>query len=147
MAVARRLTGSAVVFGTDHEDFGSNEHPTDNLRTIDKLMFAGQGLIGFGIAPVKWGGECRVEVDFEAEVIAEEDNAIRVRGSARFFEGASEDTTELEDERSFQFSVPRRVGASPPIVFSVPLRNSTVIGAEDHAEVVFSLSNIIAETE
>jgi hypothetical protein len=87
MAVALRLTGSAVIFGTDHEDFGSNEHPSDNLRNTDKLMFAGQGPIGIRIAPVKWGRECRVEVDFSAEVIAEEDNAIRVRGSARFFEG------------------------------------------------------------
>jgi hypothetical protein len=147
MAAARRLTGSAVVFGTDHEDFGSNEHPSDNLRPIDKLLFAGQGSIGIGIAPVRWGGECRVEVDFEAEVFAEEDNAIRVRGSARFFEGGSEDTSELEDARGFEFSVPRRVGNSPPIGFSVPLRNSTILGAEDHAEVVFSLSNIIAETE
>jgi hypothetical protein len=76
MAVARRLTGSAVVFGTDAEDIGSDEHPTDNQRTIDKLMFAGQRPIGIGIAPVKWGGECRVEVDFEAEVIAGEDIAV-----------------------------------------------------------------------
>jgi hypothetical protein len=147
MAVARRLTGSAVIFGTDHEDFGSNEHPSDNLRTIDMLMFAGQGPIGIGIAPVKWGGECRVEVDFLAEVIAEEDSAIRVKGNARFFEGASVNTTELEDSKHFEFSVPRRVQAAPPIRFSVPLRNSTVFGAEDHAEVVFSLSNILAETE
>jgi len=112
------------------------------------VVFAGQGPIGIGIAPVKWGGECRVEVSpFEGEVIAEEDNTIRVRGNAKFFEGASEDTTELEDERGFEFSVPRRIGASPPIRFSVPLVNSTVIGAEDHAEIVFSLNNIIAETE
>jgi hypothetical protein len=47
----------------------------------------------------------------------------------------------------FEFFIPRRIGASSPIGFSVPLRNSTVIGAEDHAEVVFSLSNIIAEKE
>jgi hypothetical protein len=147
MADPRILAGNVVVFGTDHEDFGSNEHPTDNTRPLDKLMFAGQGSIGIPVAPVRWGGECRVEIDVEAELIVEADNAIRIRGNTRFFEGASEDTTELEDAKGFEFFVGRTLNNAPPTLFQVDLRNSTVIGGEDHAEIVFTLTNRQAETE
>jgi hypothetical protein len=145
--MARILAGEVVVFGTDHEDFGSNEHPTDNIRKLDKLMFDGQGLIQIPVAPVRWGGECRVEVDVVVELIAEADNTIRVSGNTRFFEGASENTTELEDAKGFEFFVGRTLNNAPPTVYQVDLRNSTVIGAEDHAEIRFTLTNRMAETE
>jgi hypothetical protein len=145
--MARRLSGTITVFGTDAEDFGSDEHPSDNNRPVNLLMVPDQGPIQIGVPPVKWGGECRVEIDFGAELLAPQDNVIRITGQARFFEGASEDTSELEDARPFNFHVPRTTAGAPATSFSVPLRNSTVIGAEDHAEVVFSLSNFVAEVD
>ena len=145
--MGRKHSENVVVHGTDHEDFGSNEHPNDNLRAINPPMFPNQGFIGIGVAPVRWGGECRVEVDLEADLVVAQDNAIRIAGQARFFEGASEDTTEEEDRKDFDFVVPRTLNNAPPTTFSVPLRNSTVIGAEDHAEVLFTLSNLLLETE
>ncbi|MCV7281367.1 hypothetical protein H7J88_17150 [Mycolicibacterium flavescens] len=145
--MARLLTGKITVHGTDHEDFGANEHPTDNVRQVGPLiMHPGQGFIDLGKPTVSWGGECRVEVDLEAH-LTDLNDAIRVHGWAYFFEGASEHTNELEDHREFDFHVNRTTGTSPETTFSVPLRNSTVVGAEDHAEVFFALSNRIVEEE
>ena len=144
--MARILTGSITVQGTDHEDFGSNEHPTDNVRQVGPLVMNPQdGFVDLGMPTVKWGGECRVEIDWEAMVDPNLNDAIVVHAITRFFEGASEDTNEMEDQQEHTFSVPKTTQTNPPTDFSISLRNSTVVGAEDHAEVFFRLENRIFE--
>ena len=146
--MARILTGQIVVQGTDHEDFGSDEHPTDNVRTVGPtIMRSEDGFVDLGMPTVRWGGECRVEIDWEAKLDANQNDAIIVHAITRFFEGASEDTGEMEDQQEHTFPVPKTTSTSPPTEFSVSLRNSTVVGAEDHAEIFFRLENRILEEE
>jgi hypothetical protein len=146
--MARILTGSITVQGTDHEDFGANEHPTNNVLTVGPVvMHPNDGFIDLGMPTVSWGGECRVEVDWEAMLDSSLNDAITVHAILRFFEGASEDTDEMEDQQEHTFAVPKTTSVSPPTDFAVFLRNSTVVGAEDHAEVFFKLENRILEEE
>ena len=140
----RILSGTVLVQGTDHEDFGPNEHPGDNVRSIQSDIRIGDHERDIPIAPVRWGGECRVEVHMNA--IARDDGVIQLNGFAAFFEGSSEDTQEQEDRKVFQFEVPRTTQSNPnPSRFHIPLRNATLVGAEDSADVFFTLTNTILE--
>jgi hypothetical protein len=146
--MTRLLTGEITVQGTDHEDFGSNEHPTDNVRRVGpQVMEASMGFVDLGMPTVQWGGECRVEIDWEARLDQAQNDAIIVHAITRFFEGASESTDEMEDQQEHFFPVPKTTSTSPPTEFAISLRNSTVVGAEDHAEIFFRLENRIIEEE
>ena len=143
----RVLSGDITVHGTDHEDFGPNEHPTGNLiQVTPRVMNPGDGWVDLGMPTVRWGGECRVEVDWEA-MFDGNNEVITVHAICRFFEGASEDTDEMEDQQEREFPVAKTRSLDPPTRFHIPLRNSTVVGAEDHAEVFFGLENRVFEDE
>jgi hypothetical protein len=142
--MARLLQGNVRVEGVDHEDFEANEHPTDKLRDFQIVLEPGQPEQNISIRPVKWGGECRVEVELNARAL--NDNSVKITGEARFFEGASEETGELEDTKSIDFLVPRTVGSTPPRQHHVSLRNTVFLGAEDSAEVFITVSNTLVET-
>jgi hypothetical protein len=143
--MSRLLQGNVRVEGVDHEDFTSNEHPSDKLRDFQIVLEPGQPEQNISIRPVKWGGECRVEVELNARAL--NDNSVKVTGEARFFEGGSEETGELEDTKSIDFTVPRTTGGTPPRQHHVSLRNQTFIGAEDSAEVFLTVSNRLVETD
>lgn len=142
--MSRLLQGTVRVEGVDHEDFTSNEHPVDKIRDVQLVLEPGQPEQSLNIAPVKWGGECRVEVHLNARALT--DNSVKVTGVAVFFEGASEETGEEEDRATVDFSVPRTTVNMPPRHHHVSLRNRTLLGAEDSAEVFFTFSNTILET-
>ncbi|MEU6104150.1 hypothetical protein [Streptomyces flaveolus] len=145
--MTRVLRGDITVHGTDHEDFGPDEHPTGNVVSVEpRVMNSGDGFIDLGMPTVKWGGECRVEVDWEAMLDGNSD-VITAHAICRFFEGGSEDTDEMEDQQEHTFPVPKTRSLDPPTQFAVSLRNSTVVGAEDHAEVFFRLENRSFEDE
>lgn len=141
--MARVLQGNVRVEGVDHEDFTANEHPTDKLRDFQIVLVPGQPEQNIEVAPVKWGGECRVEVELNARLL--DDSSAKLTGEARFFEGASEETGELEQTKSIDFTVPRTLGASPPRQHHVSLRNEVFIGAEDSADVFITVSNRLIE--
>ncbi|MFD3655974.1 hypothetical protein [Streptomyces sp. NPDC058620] len=135
----RLLQGTARVEGVDHEDFTANEHPSDKLRDFQIVLEEGQPEQNIEIRPVSWGGECRVEVELNARAV--DNGSAKITGEARFFEGASETTGELEDRQSIDFSVPRSTGANPSRQHHVSLRNEVDIGAEDTADVFLTVSN------
>ncbi|ALO12315.1 hypothetical protein AQF52_6722 [Streptomyces venezuelae] len=141
----RLLNGTVRVEGVDHEDFTANEHPTDKVRFVQIVLDSGQPAQNLFIAPVKWGGECRVEVELNAMML--DNNAIKITGNSKFFEGASEETGEMEDQVGIDFTVPRTTGGSPPRHHHVSLRNQVLIGAEDSAEVFFDFSNLVVEDD
>ncbi|MFM9699320.1 hypothetical protein [Streptomyces europaeiscabiei] len=146
--ITRTLTGIVRCDGIDAEDIVADE-PIHESRAVDQILIENQDTLVPLDPPghFKWGGECRVELDFRAKLLPAgptglgPDQAIEVSGQARFFEGASVDTGELEDAKDFFFRVPRSLSDAGPIGFQVALRNSTVIGAEDHATVSFNLKN------
>lgn len=137
----RTLVGEVRCDGLDAEDFGSDETIHES-RHVDHVLLENQDTL-IPLGHFRWGGECRVEVDFHARLLPKvpHDQVIEVFGQSRFFEGASEDTGELEESRDFFFTVPRSLHEAPPINFQVPMHNSTVVGAEDHATITFSLKN------
>lgn len=137
--MAQLLQGTVRVEGVDHEDFTDNEHPTDKLRNFQIVLEPGQPEQNISIAPVKWGGECRVEVELNARLV--DSTTAKLSGVARFFEGASEETDDLEDTKAIEFDVPRTVGTTPPRQHHVSLRNTVFIGPEDSAEVFLTVSN------
>ncbi|MCV7281368.1 hypothetical protein H7J88_17155 [Mycolicibacterium flavescens] len=143
--MARLLQGNVRVEGVDHEDFTANEHPTDKLRNFQIVLEPGQPEQNIQIEPVKWGGECRVEVELNARPV--DASTAKLSGEARFYEGGSEQTDELEDTQSIDFTVPRTLGASPPRQHHVSLRNTVLLGAEDTADVFLTVSNRLIETD
>ncbi|MBE9169601.1 hypothetical protein IQ238_19415 [Pleurocapsales cyanobacterium LEGE 06147] len=139
----RLLQGTIRVEGVDREDFTSNEHPVDKIRDVQVYLETGQPEQTIAIAPVKWGGECRVEVHMNVRALG--DGSVKVSGTTILFEGASEETGEEEDRATIDFSVPRTTRNVPPRHHHISMRNRTLIGAEDSAEVFFTLSNTIVE--
>ncbi|MYV72332.1 hypothetical protein GT043_41795 [Streptomyces sp. SID2131] len=145
----RTLKGSVKVDGKDAEDIGSDEfiHETRLIGETGmgegRVLIENQDTLIPEVRTFKWGGECRVEVDMHARLLPKvpTGQTIHVWGEARFYEGDSEDTDELEDRRGFAFDVPRTPGGSPPITFPVPLKNPALIGADDWAQVNFALFN------
>jgi len=137
--MARLLQGNVRVEGVDHEDFTANEHPSDKLRDFQIVLEPGQPEQNITVAPVKWGGECRVEVELNARLV--DQSTAKITGQARFFEGASEETGEQEDTETIDFVVPRTTSTTPPRQHHVSLRNTVAIGAEDSAEVFLTVSN------
>lgn len=129
----RRLSGHATIHGVDDEYSPQSDETVTAHRGIDaKVSRTG---VKLPVKSVKWGGECRVEVDASA-ILEPESREIHVSGEARLFEGTSENTEDLEDTARYSFSVPpdRTENAT------VYLKNHES-GGGDHATVHFRLSN------
>ncbi len=145
----RTLKGSVRVDGKDAEDIGSDQfiHETRLIGETGhgegRVLIENQDTFIPETRIWKWGGECRVEVDMHARLLPKvpSEQTIHIWGEARFYEGDSEETEELEDQRSFDFHVPRTPGGSPPITHPVPLKDPQLIGADNWAHVTFALFN------
>jgi hypothetical protein len=66
---------------------------------------------------------------------------IQVEGNAKFFEGVTENTGDLEDQKTVSFTVPRGGLAAH---HNIQLRNTEVFGG-DHAEIGLSFTNSLVE--
>jgi hypothetical protein len=147
--ILRLLRGSVRVDGKDAENIGSDQyiHETRELGETGqgegRLLIENQDTFLPEVRYFTWGGECRVEVDVHARLLPKvpSDQAIHIWGEARFYEGDSEWTSELEDRRGFEFHVPRIAGGAPPIRYPVSLKNPVHVGADDWANVTFTLFN------
>lgn len=123
------------VFGTvtmhDYETFGSNEHGDFSFHQETVLSTAGPST-----TLLQWeqgfGGEERVEIDIVGSLNASS-RACFVRIAIRFYEGATEGTTELEDSRTFDSVVPFNLTSN----FNVHLANDE----DDWARVIGSIGN------
>lgn len=80
-----------------------------------------------------------MEVELNARALT--DRSVKINGVARFFEGGSEETSELEDTVSIDFSVPVSTVDFPSRQHHVSLRNRVFLGAEDSAEVFLTVTN------
>ncbi|MFF1543726.1 hypothetical protein [Streptomyces sp. NPDC058291] len=156
--VTRTLSGFVRVDGKDAEDFGHDQfiHEARNLsdpngeEAGDRILLENQDTLIPFVHDYRWGGECRVEVDMHAQLApmgpppGNEQN-IQIWGQTRFYEGTSEDTTDLADWKNFEFNVPRFRGGGHATTWEVPLVNHVAIGADDWANVSFSLKNLTTE--
>ena len=57
----------------------------------------------FEVPDVRWGGECRVEVQLTPKVVGH--GEVKITANAKLFEGTSEDSNDLEDEEEITFKV------------------------------------------
>jgi hypothetical protein len=135
LIMARRLTVSAFIAGVDHETFGRNEYGEASLlrETIlsDSLP---QNVLEL---ECRWGGECRVELTLVGQALDNGD--VRVNGTAKLFEGISEDTDDLDGQKDFVVLVPR--GKNVP--HSETVKNNDEGG--DYADITLTFNNSIVE--
>ena len=96
-----QLKGNVFIKGVDDE-WGSDEYGELD-RDIDiHVRLEKQEL---RIPYLRWGGECRVELDLAAQLLNKD--TVGISGSAALFEGTSEDTNDLEDIKQIQLIVSR----------------------------------------
>jgi hypothetical protein len=136
--MARRIAGTIIVEGTDDEFWPWNDQHIRESHSLGIILNTNQPISTNEIPDVRWGGECRVEVRIIARLFQE--NSVQIEVRARFFEGMSEDTTELADEQTLPFTVPPD---ARPVHQTIQLRN-TEAGGGDHAEIYLSFTNTLA---
>lgn len=119
----------------DYETFGSNEHSTTQVWgyiVINKSSPVPAQLVQLSAV---CGGEIRVELNVVVSVIDDVGNVIAA-GQAKFFEGTSEGTGDLEQQKGINMLLPP--GATQ---FSMHLWNEDEDEAEDNADITLTFSN------
>lgn len=139
--MARRLSGTIIVDGTDDEFWPQSDEHVHRVFNIQMVLDVGQPASKIEVTDVRWGGECRVELALTARSVGR--GEIQVEGNAKLFEGTSESTGDLEDEKVVSFTVPRGGTAAH---HQIQLRNTEAFGG-DHAEIGLSFTNSIIEDE
>ncbi|MGE0237277.1 MAG: hypothetical protein AB7F09_08195 [Parvibaculaceae bacterium] len=114
----------------DYETFGDDEHGIFGFRQETTLSTS-----DIGATFLTWrkgfGGEERVEIDIDGSLRA--DGVLAANINLRFYEGATEGTTELEDSRAIQAIVPQGQTSN----FDIHLRNDE----DDWATIRGSIGN------
>jgi hypothetical protein len=140
--MANVMFGSATINGTDDEWWPFSDEHGDSFQQITRVLQPNQSPVQIHVDPLKWGGECRVELDLFASV--NQQNQIHVTGEARLFEGVTENTDDLEDTQSFAFDVgPGIPGLNQPATYNLSLFNNELFGG-DSASIDLSFFNIVA---
>jgi hypothetical protein len=143
--MARRLAATVIIDGTDDENWPESDEHTHRVFNITMILNPDQPAQALDIPDVRWGGECRVEVRLTARALA--DGKVQVEGNAKLFEGTSEDTTDLEDEKVVSVTVLRTTASNPnPTHHSIQLKNSG-FGGGDHAQIGLSFTNSLIEED
>lgn len=130
--VRRRLSVSAGMAITDHENFVSNEHgsaqDTENKVVSNDVPSAVMTLVG------KAGGEVRVELELTGR--AKDNGDVLVDGVTTLYEGDSAETDDEDARETFQVLVPRDSFASQ----DVHIVNSG-LGGGDFADIKMDFNN------
>lgn len=135
----RKLAGTVIIDGTDDEWWPQSDEHVHREYDVQMILDEGQPAAAVQITPVRWGGECRVELDLYAQVVGT--GRVQMEGQARLYEGTSEDTTDLEDTKVVSFTVPK---GGVPAHQGINLTNSG-FGGGDHAEIRLSFTNSMVE--
>src|SRR5688500_3626417 len=102
MAQARQLVASGHLAGVDHERLAPNEMM--HLPVYNKIVLTTEEVPqSFATWKQGWGGECRIEVTLTAKLISEKRIIVDMNG--KLFEGDSESTTDLAEEKTESFVV------------------------------------------
>jgi hypothetical protein len=102
MTLPRSVKIKLTVFGYDDETLSSGDTKLESKDFVfpindRQVIIAPKYVMG-------WGGECRVEISYNLQVL-EDDITIRLFGEALLFEGTSESTEELNGRVSFDNTV------------------------------------------
>ena len=133
--MGQRLAGSIIVHGVDDEYWPESDQETRATRIVNLVLDENQPSAALQVRDVRWGGECRVEVQGTAQLVASGD--VQVEIEAYFYEGTTEDSNDLEDQEKRVLTVP---ADKEPVHRTVQLRNTEPLGG-DHATVKYSFTN------
>ncbi|KAH6977635.1 hypothetical protein EDB80DRAFT_875532 [Ilyonectria destructans] len=134
MAAPRILVVSGELSGVGHETFGSNELMHRSINPPLRVALTDEDVPQtFAQFSEGWGGECRLEITMTAKLVTNRHILVTVNG--KFFEGDSETTTDLEDDRTQTVLVPR---GAIPIPFVMQLYNP---GASDTGTIRLTFTN------
>jgi hypothetical protein len=103
--MTRRLAGTVIINGTDDEGWPDTDEHVHRVVVVHMLLDVGQPASAIQLPDVRWGGECRVELELTARAIGK--GVVQIEGNAKLFEGASENTDDKEDEKVVSFIVPK----------------------------------------
>ncbi|MBW4455284.1 MAG: hypothetical protein KME55_22645 [Nostoc indistinguendum CM1-VF10] len=136
----RQVSGTVFMDAVDHESFGANE-TGKSTQTFSLVLTEGMPANRIDVKPLKVGGEVRVELEITAQ--AEADGVAKILGKAKLFEGASDDTDDLEEEQNVSFVIPK---GGRPHEHHIELR-SRGFGGGDSASITIVATNSIFEQE
>lgn len=133
---------SGSLEGLDDEDWPFSDvtmfKPITPVRVVLTVEDVPQNVVSDSM---RWGGECRLEVTVTAQLQTRGRILVTVNG--KLFEGDSEATTDMDDERTSTTLVPR---GGIPIPFVMQLSNSG-LGGGDTGTIKATFTNIISEEE
>ena len=137
--MARRLSGTVMIEGTDSEFWPFSHEHGQSIQNVNLVVDRDQPASKLELNHLRWGGECRVEVEISAKFVGS--GNVHVAGEARFYEGTTESTDDLEDTKRIEITVPK---GGTPVHHSVSMKNSERFH-EDHADVKLSFTNSLVE--
>ncbi|HMT94825.1 hypothetical protein [uncultured Thiothrix sp.] len=132
----RRLTGKAIMYAMDHENFGRNPQKTVEHNINLPLTALGTNY-ALNLPYLGVGGEVRLEVRVAATLLDVSSGRVRVYGELLLFEGDSESSNDLDGRQPVDFTL---VPNESRLV-TVVVRNTDEGG--DVGEVKFELTNSI----
>lgn len=94
-----------TINGVDDEWFGRDEVLRKTYRDMDFQLRKNDREEDAHIRPVRWGGECRVEVEATARLMNKRGD-VKVTGVVKLYEGTSTNSRDLDGVRDFSFTVP-----------------------------------------
>lgn len=132
--------GGIRVTGKDDETWPQSNEYVDRTKTVRTTLAMGANPIVLNPYHVRWGGECRVEVYLAARLV--KPGEVEMRVMAKLFEGTSESTNDLEDQkvRTFRLSYPYTKGQQGPNVSRVIELRNTETGGGDTATINVNFS-------
>lgn len=131
----QRIAGTVVVDGTDDEYWPENDEHIHKQFSVQIVLDENQPLQPIELPDVRWGGECRVELKLTGRLLSH--GGAVIEGVVKLYEGITEESDDLDDEKTVAFLVPN---GGAPTFHRVQLRNSEAFGG-DHAEIGFSFTN------
>ena len=137
--MSRRVNAKIFIKGVDDEPWPYSDVRIHREFAEEWTLDTNSPAFAYEVPDVRWGGECRLEVDIIGRLVTR--GRVEIEVEARFYEGITEDTDDLEDEKSITFTVP---SSGSPIHRHIHLRN-TEIGGGDYADVHLSFTNTLAE--
>lgn len=132
MVASRKVTVTGRIEGLDHETFGGHER-AERFFSHSKFLTdeSAQSVID---EQLRFGGEVRIELKLDAQLANA--NAVRITGIGKLFEGTSEDTNDLEEQKSIDLIVP----ADQSVSHTIELHNTESFGG-DWAIMRFTCTN------
>jgi hypothetical protein len=139
MASPRVLVASGALDGVDHERLAPNEMMHEPV--FAQVVLTEEDVPQNFATWVKgWGGECRLEVRLTARLLTEKRILATVNG--KLFEGDSEATTDLAEEKEESIVVPK----GQPIPYTMSLFNSGIAGGGgDSGTISLTLINTLVD--